>query len=189
MQKLVSEDRCEEVIRRALGWIKRETDQLMEKGKPARVTQDAFPAAMLHYVQTHDRIDMLRSFANKFPAQPPHPSDQLRTYVCQLNLIEVSDDEILAAINDFMRASTDRTDWSERGLIDESSLDDYSDELCKSWSNKKIKVSIGYSHKSHIDQGRLLYAECIEHSLPLDGMPTPPHFTRGSWHVWRTIRP
>jgi hypothetical protein len=169
-------------IRWGLGWIKRETDQLLEKRKPARITQEAFHKAMLHYVQSHDRIDILRSFGGRFPAQPLQPGDNLRTYVRQLNLIEVGDDDILSAINDFMRAATDRTDWSERGLIDESSLDEYSEELYKSWSNKKTKVSIGYSHKSHVDQGRLLYTECLEHSLPLDGMPTPPHFTRGSWH-------
>ncbi len=119
MQKLVSEDRCEDVIRWALGWIKRETDQLLEKQKPARIAQEAFHSAMLNYVQAHDRTDILRSFGGKFPTRPLQPGDELSVYVRQLNLIEVGNDEVLSAINDFMRAATDRTDWSERGLIDE----------------------------------------------------------------------
>ena len=181
--KLVSEDVCEEVIQWALGWIKKATDQLMEKGKPARIEQGVFHNALLRYVQTHDRINILRSVAGTFSRETLQKEADFRVYVRQLNLIQVDTDDILAAVNDFMCAASDRTHWSERGLINESSLDEYSNELCRSWSNKKIKVTTVHSQMTNIDQGRVLYSECMEHSLPLDGLETPTYFSRGSWHA------
>jgi len=29
----------------------------------------------------------------------------------------------------------------------------------------------------------MLYSECMEHQARLDGLATPPHFTRESWHA------
>ena len=95
----------------------------------------------------------------------------------------MDDEEIFAAINDFLMAAVDRTIWSERGMISESALDRYSEELCRSWRNKRKRVEILHDTKTDVKQGRLLYVECMEHTTKLDDLGTPSHFSRGSWHA------
>jgi hypothetical protein len=183
MRELVSLDNCEDVIRWGLGWVKRETDLLLEKRLPAKVSKASFHAAMLNYVRTYDRLNILRSFAGPVTEEEIQAEVRFRTYVRQLELISMDDYEVYEAINDYLKAATDRTVWSERGMTDESGLEKYAEELCRSWRNKMDRITIGHSHRPETDRGRLLYRDCIEHQLPLDGIPTPPHFTRGSWHA------
>ena len=183
LQKWVGEEIYEDLVRWALGWVKRETDFLLEKGLPARIDQKEFHDAAVNFVRAHDRTDILRSFAGTIPDDQIKAEIGIRNYVRQLGLIAIDDDEIYGAINDFMKAAVDRTVWSERGMISETALDDYSDELFKSWKNKRDRVVIGYDNKALVSQGRLIYRDCIEHTVPLDGLGTPPYFTRGSWHT------
>lgn len=183
LDKFVSEDAYEDVVRWAHGWVKTRVDRLLELQQPARVTQSEFHKAILSYVRSHDRVDILRSMAAK-------PSDEnitaemaFRDYVRQLRLIDLDDLDILEAVNDYIRAATDRTIWSEQGLIDESSLDKLAEELASAWRNKKRRVSIGYADKPENMQGQVLYSDCMDQQTQLDNLATPTHFIRGSWHA------
>ena len=60
----------------------------------------------------------------------------------------------LEAINDFLRAASDRTIWAEQGLIDEGSLKSLAGELMSTWRNKKRRVTISYSDKPEHLQGQ-----------------------------------
>ena len=137
LDKLVSEDAYEDVVRWAHGWVKTWVDKLLELKQPARVAQSEFHNALLAYVRSHDRVDILRSMAAK-PSEESITSEMaFRDYVRQLRLIDLDDLDILEAVNDYIRAATDRTIWSEQGLIDESSLDKLAEELTSAWRNKK----------------------------------------------------
>jgi hypothetical protein len=183
MRKIVSEENCDDVLRWCIGWIKTQTDRLLEVGSPARVHEDVFHCALRNYVRVHDRLVILRSVAGTVCVSSLMPEDDMLTYVKQLRLIDVDDEDVLAAVNDYLRAAADRTFWSVQGLIDEVSLSKYCDELCRTWRNKKSKISITHADKTEIHQGKLLYLDCLEHSLPLDDCSTQPHFVRGSWHA------
>jgi hypothetical protein len=183
MRKLVSDENCDDVLRWALGWIKSETDRLLERGAPARIHEEAFLCALRNYVRVHDRLAILSSVAGNVGVSSLKPEDDMLTYVKQLRLIEAEDEDVLAAVNDYLRAAADRTSWSVQGLIDEASLSKYCDELCRSWRNKKSRVSLTHADKPEIHQGKLLYLDCLDHTLPLDGCATHSHFARGSWHT------
>lgn len=183
MRKLVSEENCDDVLRWALGWLKTQTDRLMEQGAPARIREDVFLGALLNYVRIHDRLTILRSVAGAVGVPSLRPEDDMQTYVKQLRLIEEEDEDILAAVNDFLRAATDRTSWSAEGMIDEASLIKFCEELCRSWKNKKSRVSLTHSEKTEVNQGKLLYLDCLDHVIPIDGCATQGHFVRGSWHA------
>ena len=106
-----------------------------------------------------------------------------RDYIKQLHLIDADDDDLLAAVNDYLRAAVDRTAWAEKGLISEASLETMADELTITWRNKKDRVLVGFSDKPEHLQGRLIYRDCMDHDAHLDGLETPRHFVRGSWHT------
>jgi hypothetical protein len=183
LAELVSEEACDDVIRWAHGWVKTRLDSLVALRQPARVLQDEFHDALLNYVRAHDRLEILRSFAGTPDEAEVVAEMAFRDYVRQLRLIEMDDVDILAAVNDYLQAASDRVAWSERGLIDESSLDRLADELVTTWRNKKRRVNLGHSDKPDRDQGQMLYLDCIEHKGRLDTFDTPEHFVRGSWHA------
>lgn len=183
LAELVSEEACDDVIRWAHGWVKTRLDSLIALRQPARVCQEDFHAALLNYVRAHDRLDILRSFAG-VPDQTQIAAEMaFRDYVRQLRLIELDDVDILSAVNDYLQAASDRVAWSERGLIDESSLDRLASELITTWRNKNRRVSLGHAGKPDCDRGQMLYLDCIEHKSRLDSFDTPDHFIRGSWHA------
>ena len=66
LQKLVGEDFCDDLLRWAPGWVKRETDRLLEQGVPARLEYTSFHDAAVNFMRNHDRNDILRSFAGDF---------------------------------------------------------------------------------------------------------------------------
>jgi len=132
LAKLVSEEAYADVVRWAHGWVKKRLDSLVESRQPARVAQEDFHAALLNYVRAHDRLNILRSFAGTPDDFEVTSEMAFRDYVRQLRLIEMDDVDVLAAVNDYLQAASDRVSWSERGLIDESSLGRLATELISS---------------------------------------------------------
>lgn len=180
--KLISADVVEDALNWAHGWIKTAVDALLEAGQPAKVSYAQFHGAMLDFVKSHDRLVVLRSYAGTPDIVDVNNHLAFRCYVRQLRIIDLDHIDVLEAVNDYLRASVDRTEWARRGFVTENSLEDFERELEITWRNKKRKVTLGHSAASPQQQGQLLYADCMDHTLALDGLPTPPAFLRGSMH-------
>lgn len=181
--KLVSEDAYNDVVCWAHGWVKRQIDGLIQAKKPACISYADFHAALLNYVRTHDRLDILRSVAGVLTADQIEGELRFRVYIRQLQLVDIEYADLLAAANDYLRSVADRTDWADRGLIGEHSFEDLAEELALTWRNKKTRTGIIHVDKSAVVQGKLLFLDCMEHTAKLEGLDTPPHFVRGSWHA------
>lgn len=180
--KLISPDVVDDVLNWAHGWIKTAIDSLLEAGGPAKVSYAEFHGAMLDFVKSHDRLVVLRSYAGTPDVDDVNNHLAFRCYVRQLRIINLDHIDVLEAVNDYLRSSVDRTEWARRGFVTENSLEEFERELEITWRNKKRKVTLGHSAASPQQQGQLLYADCMDHSLALDGLPTPPAFLRGSMH-------
>ena len=81
LDKLVSEEAYEDVVRWAHGWVKTRVDKLLELKQPAQVAQTEFHKALLAYVRSHDRVDILRSMAGKPSEQNVTSEMAFRDYV------------------------------------------------------------------------------------------------------------
>jgi hypothetical protein len=183
LNKLVSEDACKDVINWAHGWVKEHIDRLIGKSKPARIAYSEFHDPLRNYVRVHDREDLLKSIAGKPSEEDVKRELAIRIYVRQARIINVDETDILTAVNDFLMSATDRTAWAEDGHVNPAAMDIYSEELSKTWKRKNETVSIAYSDKCETDRGRLLYNDCMGHTAKLQGLDTPEHFTRGSFHA------
>jgi hypothetical protein len=166
----------------ALGWIKERTDALLQLQEPARIAYDEFASEMRAFVRKIDLRRILISYAPT-PTSDTIDASRVRTYVQQLELIEAEEEDKIQAINDCLRAEVDRTQWSAQGIIHESSLDDLWDTLCSFWRNKKAQNAIAHKHLSHVEQGNILYRDCMMLRIPLEGLEVPTHFTPGSFHT------
>src|SRR4029453_16301611 len=121
---LIPTESIEDVIKYAMGWVKEKTDILLEKGKPAIVSVNEFRLSVVSFVTRLNYRRILTTFA-----RDPSPSEiqsnlDLRTYVRQLELIESDDIDKIRAVTDYLKASSDRTQWSKKGLVHDSSFDE-----------------------------------------------------------------
>jgi hypothetical protein len=183
LARLVSEDGYEHVMNWAHGWVKTKIDEALGASLPARIRVNEFHSSLLNYVRAHDRLDILQSYAGI-----PAPGDiqnelAVRDYVRQLQIINLEDEGILEAVNDYLRAVIDRTHWAENGVIDEATLDTFAKDLTSTWRNIRRRTHLAHASQAEPAQGQLLYSECIEHQAMLDGFPPPNHFVKGSFHA------
>ena len=181
--KLISDEALEDTIKWSHGWVKERVDALLQIGQPARIIQSDFQNGLLNYVKLHDRLVVLRSFAGTPDEDDLNSELAFRCYVRQLRIIDMDDVDVLAAINDYLRAAIDRTEWSNRGFINEAALETFQTELIAMWRNKRNRAFLVNAERQPEHQGQLLYSECIEHQLALDGLNTPDAFLRGSLHA------
>ena len=167
----------------ALGWVKEQTDRLLEQKKPACIAVSMFNTALSSFIQKYNCRTILKTFAGIPSTEEIEEDLRVRTYVRQLDVIEADDEQKIKAVKDFLQASVDRTQWSVLGLVHESSFDEFADALVRSWQSHKTKTDIAYSRRSAVQRGQYLYAECSSHQNKLQDLVVPPHFTPGSFHT------
>lgn len=179
----VSQHKVDFFVDKLLGWVKRQTDVMLEKGLPAVIKRDDFHREYETLARKYDRESILASFAPK-----PSP-DQLYehlgdTFIQQLSLIEEDYGEKLEAISDLLMAGWDRAKWSESGEVHESSFDELFESLQRTWRNLKKSNDITHAARPPIEQGKLLYYECKKYRATVQQMPvSADYFTPGCFHL------
>ena len=163
--------------------MKEKTDRLLEENKPAQISVESYRKAMISFVRKHDNRTILCTFAAS-PAERLIQKDiEARTYVRQLDIIKAEDEQKIEAVTDYLRASIDRTQWSVKGLVFETSFDEFEENLRRAWENHKRKTNIILAKNDDVKKGQYLYSECSLHQARLQGLEVPSHFTPGSFHA------
>jgi hypothetical protein len=171
------------VADQALGWVKSRTDELLQQGKPAYIERDKFFTEITAFIRRIDRQNILCSFAPD-PTQEQIDRDiAAKTYVRQLQIIDLSYDDQIEAVIDYLRSSSDRTIWSAHGLVHEDSFHEFEDGLKKAWKHLKRESDLTYSGNDVVGKGQLLYSKCSLYKAKLQNMDLEDHFTRGSFHT------
>ncbi len=178
--KLIDEDVAEDVLLHALGWVKKEIDNAIERDKPPVVSVDQFRLELNAFRTRLKSRNYLPSFAGK-PSLEQIELEKVRVFVRQLNFIEFSDDQVLRAIADFLTARTDRVKWAERGYVHSKSLLEFEDALRSLWQNHRDEVELD-SGEDEIVRGRRLALRCLREHLTLQGIPVMPDFVSGCFH-------
>jgi len=181
--KIVSPELVPTVANQMLGWTKAKIDSLIEQGKPAVISGDEFNNELVTFVRKVDRNTILYSFAPDPPVAAVEAELPARTYIRQLDLIQLDDDAKIRAANDFLRAALDRSIWAEKPLNHKSSFAQFTQQPETTGGRKKIAVSVLAAGRPHVDAGKLLYAECIQVKEQLEARPVPDHFTPGCFHA------
>ena len=184
--KAIGEDALEEVLKHLLGWAKRSIDKFIEKKKPAILTWEEFNRQLIAAAKKFDRSDSCL-LSTSVVIDPADIDSELRsrTYVRQLQAIMCTEDELIRAVNDYLRSAVDRTTWSERGDVVESSFQEFEEGLQRAWENHKTLVEIEQKAAIEEDRGKILYARCMILQYRLQGMEVPSHFVPGSTTPWR----
>lgn len=179
---LVPPEILDETIKFSLGEVKKQTDLLLEAGRPALIAVGELRKTIRAFVRAYDRRTMLASFAAEPAADQVDQERRMRIYVRQLEFIESDLDDVMTAISDYLKASYDRVQWGEKGFVTEASFTEFEKTLERTWDNLKKKVDLAYDQKSETEKGKLLYHECLSYEGKLEGLVVPSHFTPGSFH-------
>lgn len=182
--KWVRPESVDLVIKYAHGWIKEQIDGLLLEGKAAALNVDEFNSAIAAYLPRVDFRQILTAIAGKLElTDETIAAEQVRTYVRQLELIEYSEEDVMEAINNFLRASAERAAWSEAGIVHDDSFDEYEEGLVAYWKNKRAVQRVIHKSLSGVERGQLLLADCAVHQQKLQGLEVPTFFTPGSFHA------
>jgi hypothetical protein len=182
-EKPISQKAHEDVIKHLLGWAKRAIDKRIEKGLPAILEWEEFNSQLIAAAQKFDRSDtILTSADGEVKAEEVRTELRGRLYVRQLEAVQCGEDDLVRAVNDYLRAAVDRTAWSERGDVVEGSFRDFEDGLQRAWKSQRTRVEIEQKAADEEDRGRLLYAQCAGLQLRLQGKDVPAYFVPGSFH-------
>ena len=114
----ISEAKKKDVLTFLLGWAKKTVDKRIEQGRPAVITWEDFHKALVSAAKKFDRAE------NVLVAGPVEVTEaelqkelRDRTYVRQLEIVQCDDDDMVRAVNDYLRSATHRTTWSEDGDV------------------------------------------------------------------------
>lgn len=178
----VSKNKVSFVVDRMLGWVKKQSDLLLEKGLPAVIMRDDFHREYTACVRSVDRDLILKSFSPK-PTDDQKQERLQDTFVQQLDLIEEDYDEKLDAISNVLLAGWDRAIWSQSGEVYEESFEELNTTLHRTWRN--LKKANDIENKAHpaVEKGKLLYYECMKLRTSVQQMIPPDHFVPGCFHL------
>lgn len=183
-EKAIGQDAVEDVLKYLLGWAKRAVDKQIEKHRPAVLSWEDFQAQLVGAAKKFDRSETVLA-SSQAQVTPAEIQAELRNriYVRQLQAVRTGDDELLRAVNDYLRASADRTTWSERGDVIQDSFEDFQDKLQRAWTSHRARIDIEHKTKVEEERGQLLHAQCMVVQERLQGMDVPAHFVPGSFHT------
>ena len=177
----VSPSKVADILNHVCGWVKRNVDLLLEAKRPAIISHDDFHREFTAFTRKIDRDLILQSVAPR-PTKEEAVGHMPRIFVQQLNLIDMTYEEKLEGISDYLRACYDRAVWSKRGDVHESSFDDLDASLKRTWANVKRRTEVQLRTAPEVDQGRALYSDCMEQKTSVQGMEPPNHFVPGCFH-------
>lgn len=181
--KVISEPMLDLVAKQMLGWVKQSIDDLIEQGRPAVISTDNFNVELGSFVRRVDRAEILNCFAPPPTQEAVDGELKGRVYVQQLELIGVDFDTKLAAARDYLRASVNRSIWASKGLVHRAGFDEFEEKLARTWRAKRDVLRVTASTHSPESQGLLLFSECSQVDVPLEGRPLPSHFVPGCYHA------
>ncbi|MFC3116561.1 ABC-three component system protein [Cellvibrio fontiphilus] len=183
MSPFVSASMIDNACQKAVGLVKVKTDELIAAGKPAVIPASEFLNDFRAYIRKHDRDNILSSFSLRpTELEISDALDEFPTFIKQLDLIECDSDEKIRAMSDFLRSSSEKTIWSERGLIYKDSFDELEENLISNWRNEKNRVEITQQELSDVNKGKLIYIGNVQKNYRLEEKDLPLFFSNGTLH-------
>jgi len=176
----VPEQLLNQILSYAIGEAKRQSDILLLAGHPAGLLAGPFQDQIRKFVQ---RVNLPALFEfNPIPPDPTIVGDTLSgrpTFIQQLELINADKEQQLTAVSDYLRASSDKTNWAAEGILLPNSLDVWDDTLKRRHKAVHQSITSLHAHLKPTSLGMAIYAECRKLDLSLETKSVPDHFTHG----------
>ncbi len=180
----VADNHVHDLTDSLLGWVKTRLMKQIKKGEPARIPYNDF---------RKQRLNVTQRIAGRLIAFPESQidvtSEQIAaqfvdsTYVRQLNLLQLNNDEIEVHVNHFLRASAQRVIWSEDGFLNKTNIERYEADLVDMWKLSRSHIQRTKSEASPVVRGVEILFRCLDGRAQVESVPVPAFFLHGSFHA------
>lgn len=171
------------IFDKMLGWIDKTTALQIENGQIMQIAKTSFNNE-LTLVQTlvNQNKCLIELAPNPTKAEIDFQKNEYKTYIRQLQIIDLDYDDQLTAINDYLKASVNRTKWAVKGDINEEILQHYYEDLEVRWKNKKNIIEMEKDEWEEAKRGKYLYYKCQDEDVNMGIIVTPRSFKNGCYH-------
>lgn len=167
------------------GWLLETIQEKIIKKEPACIPWENFDRQFLSVFERVRRLELI-DFALEAPPKDDEIDNQVKIwprYLRQLDLIGLTDDEIVESVSDFLKADVNRHKWIEKEIINEDMAIDFVNKLRGFWKSQKKKIEITEKNLPDEEKGQLLLEECKTRKETIGEM-TPPYPTiAGTYHA------
>ena len=184
-RKLVPENQIEFIMDKISGWLQKEIIEKISAHKQAIIEWEDFNHQFLVLIERIRRRELI-DFTLEYPPSNKEVQKHVKTHPCylkQLDVIGSSDDELIEAVIDFLKANVNRQNWIEREIIDEDIASDFESKLRTFWKNQRKLIKLTESKLSDVEQGQLLYTECKLRQETIKDMSPPDSTIAGTYHT------
>lgn len=166
------------------GWLTKEINEKIVKRLDATIKWEDFQKQFLVLFDRARKRELI-DFTSQYPPKDSEIKKQVKlrpVYLKELDAIETSDDEILEAVSDFIRAKVNRGKWIENEIIDEDVAADFESKLNKYWANQRKRIELTEKRLSENERGQLLYGDCKIRQETIRDMSPPSSTIAGTFH-------
>lgn len=189
LKKVVPKSQIDWVIKYMNGWLVQLVSEKIAAKQPAIITWDEFAHQCSVPFERARRLELIDF------ALDVHPDNEIVAnqrkdrpkYLHQLEIIEASDDELIEAVTDFLKAKYNRDKWIEAEIIDELSAAEFEKKLFNFWKNKNTAIGLTNSTLSDQQRGQLLLAECKSKSETIRDASPPCSTIAGTYHAMANV--
>ena len=171
------------VFDKMLGWIDKTTALQIENGQVMQIAKIKFNKELtLTQKLVNQKKCLVELAPNPTNTEIELQQNEYKTYLRQLQIIDLDYDDQLTAINDYLKASANRTIWAVNGDINEEVLKQYYEDLQKRWKTKKNLIEMDKAEWEEAKRGRYLYNTCQDEDISNGIIMTPRSFKNGCYH-------
>jgi hypothetical protein len=167
------------------GWLQEEIMRKIALKQPALIPWEDYQKQFTVYFDRARKLELI-DFALENPPPDTLIQDQVKIqprYLQQLGHIQIGEDEIVAAVTDFLRAKVNRDMWIENEIINEEVAIDFEGKLSKYWNSKQKTIAITEKKLDEYERGQLLYYECKIRQEMIRDMSPPEGTISGTYHA------
>lgn len=199
----VPDGQIEFVMDNLSGWVQKVIIEKIAVRKEAIISWKEFNHQFLVLIE-RSRCRELIDFTMQYSKDDDKVRNQVKTrprYIKQLEAIDLTDEEIIDAVSDYLRADVNRQKWIDIEIIDEEVASDFESKLTKFWENQRKRIKIAEKKLGEIEQGQLLLIDCNSRKETIRDISPPSSTIPGAYHAladeptigwhpnWETIFP
>ena len=171
------------VFEKMLGWIDKTTALQIENGQVMQIAKKRFNMELtLTQKMVNQNKCLLELAPSPTNTEIELQKNEYKTYLRQLQIIDLDYDDQLTAINDYLKASANRTLWAVNGDINDDILKQYYEDLQKRWKTKKNIIEMDKDDWEEGKRGRYLYYICQDEDINMGIIMIPRSFKNGCYH-------
>lgn len=186
LKKFVPKSQIEFIANNLSGWLFKEIIEKIAAREHAIISWNEFNHQFsVQFDRAHRRE--LIDFTIRETYGEEMIKNQIKTrplYLIQLEEIGSSDDEIIEAVVEYMRADTNREKWIESEIIDADVAEEFESKLKSFWRNQSKLIFLTKQGELNEKQlGQLLLLECKLRQVTIRGMDPPDSTIAGTFHA------